>query len=86
AYPFLAGRLGLVGGVVVPGQWRRIIGSSRQPATPNFKKLFKRKFFRQKDKITPVFSLNFVEMVRSCTALWSKLYVLSFYQDRVNAI
>ncbi|WP_029711830.1 hypothetical protein, partial [Serratia fonticola] len=28
--------------VVVPGQWRRIIGSSRKGATPKFKKLFKR--------------------------------------------
>ncbi|MEX2943606.1 hypothetical protein, partial [Serratia fonticola] len=33
--------------VVVPGQWRRIIGSSQKGATPKFKKLFKRGFFRQ---------------------------------------
>ncbi|MCL1031553.1 hypothetical protein, partial [Serratia silvae] len=32
---------------VVPGQWRRIIGSSQKGATPKFKKLFKRGFFRQ---------------------------------------
>ncbi|QCR37487.1 hypothetical protein C1N62_16125 [Nissabacter sp. SGAir0207] len=31
--------------VVVPGQWRRIIGSSRRAATPNFKKLSDRSFF-----------------------------------------
>ncbi|WP_261150481.1 hypothetical protein, partial [Serratia plymuthica] len=40
-------RLVLVRGVVVPGQWRRIIGSSQKAATPKCKKLFKRGFFRQ---------------------------------------
>ncbi|MFC0228533.1 hypothetical protein, partial [Serratia aquatilis] len=34
--------------VVVPGQWRRIIGSSENAATPNFKKSLKRTNNNQK--------------------------------------
>ncbi|AUU88604.1 hypothetical protein C2U55_05590 [Enterobacteriaceae bacterium ENNIH3] len=33
---------------VVPCQWRRIIGSSQEVTSPNFKKLFNRLFFAQK--------------------------------------
>ncbi|WP_429620020.1 hypothetical protein, partial [Serratia sp. 2723] len=53
---FLAGRLVLVRGVVVPGQWRRIIGSYQKGATPKFKKLFKRGFFRQNAVLFVVFA------------------------------
>ncbi|HHQ4313303.1 TPA: hypothetical protein ACSP7Z_003978, partial [Serratia fonticola] len=42
--------------VVVPGQWRRIIGSSQKGATPKFKKLFKRGFFRQNAVLFVVFA------------------------------
>ncbi|HHQ6575484.1 TPA: hypothetical protein ACSTLY_002911, partial [Serratia fonticola] len=50
------GDLVLVRGVVVPGQWRRIIGSSQKGATPKFKKLFKRGFFRQNAVLLVVFA------------------------------
>ncbi|WP_207774967.1 hypothetical protein, partial [Serratia liquefaciens] len=45
----------LVRGVVVPGQWRRIIGSSQKAATPKCKKLFKRGIFRQNAEQASVF-------------------------------
>ncbi|MBP1000227.1 hypothetical protein, partial [Serratia fonticola] len=44
--------------VVVPGQWRRIIGSSQKGATPKFKKLFKRSNISQNGLFRIIISLK----------------------------
>ncbi|WP_261280211.1 hypothetical protein, partial [Serratia quinivorans] len=54
-FSFRLGDLVLVRGVVVPGQWRRIIGSSQKAATPKCKKLFKRGLFQQSAAQVSVF-------------------------------
>ncbi|WP_262188351.1 hypothetical protein, partial [Serratia entomophila] len=80
------GRLLLVRGVVVPGQWRRIIGSSPKAATPKCKKLFKRGFFRQTGQKAALLCHFFSQTAIKAGDPWSKIRVTMSVRIRSHAI